>query len=153
MKEESLLLLSDLQKLINQVVLIDYTIIILGGYGMKKAKANSGKAGWMMRLTGFSYVGRIENLRDLVYYKLYGKDNFWFPFEVSDMVKNNIELDVKTKCIEQGKTQVNLAEEIETTKAYVNRVIKKQDGVVNQTFVKMMEALGYDIELRYVERK
>ena len=62
-------------------------------------------------------------------------------------------LDVKTKCIEQGKTQVNLAEEIETTKAYVNRVIKKQDGVVNQTFVKMMEALGYDIELRYVERK
>lgn len=31
MKEESLLLLSDLQKLINQVVLIDYIIIILGG--------------------------------------------------------------------------------------------------------------------------
>ena len=29
MKEESILLLSDLQKLINQVVLIDYTIIIL----------------------------------------------------------------------------------------------------------------------------
>ena len=35
MKEESLLLLSDLQKLINQVVLIDYTIIILGGKMMK----------------------------------------------------------------------------------------------------------------------
>ena len=34
MKEESLLLLSDLQKLINQVVLIDYTIIILGGAAM-----------------------------------------------------------------------------------------------------------------------
>lgn len=34
MKEESLLLLSDLQKLINQVVLIDYTIIILGGDSM-----------------------------------------------------------------------------------------------------------------------
>ena len=31
MKEEPLLLLSDLQKLINQVVLIDYTIIILVG--------------------------------------------------------------------------------------------------------------------------
>lgn len=29
MKEEALLLLSDLQKLINQVVLIDYIIIIL----------------------------------------------------------------------------------------------------------------------------
>ena len=36
MKEESLLLLSDLQKLINQVVLIDYTIIILGGANMAK---------------------------------------------------------------------------------------------------------------------
>ena len=38
MKEESLLLLSDLQKLINQVVLIDYTIIILGEDNMKKKK-------------------------------------------------------------------------------------------------------------------
>ena len=69
------------------------------------------------------------------------------------MVKNNIELDVKTKCIEQEKTQVQIAEEIETTKAYVNRVIKKKDGVVNKTFVQMMEALGYDIELSYVKRE
>ena len=67
------------------------------------------------------------------------------------MVKNNIEVDVKVKCIEQGKTQVMLADEIDTTKAYVNRVIKKQDGVVNKTFVQMMEALGYDIELTYVK--
>jgi len=35
MKEEPLLLLSDLWKLINQVVLIDYIIIILGGSYMK----------------------------------------------------------------------------------------------------------------------
>ena len=55
-------------------------------------------------------------------------------------------------CIEQGKTQAKLAEEIDTTKAYVNRVIKKNDSVVNNTFVKMMEALGYDIELHYVKR-
>ena len=68
------------------------------------------------------------------------------------MVKNNIEVDVKVKCIEQGKTQAKLAEEIDTTKAYVNRVIKKNDSVVNNTFVKMMEALGYDIELHYVKR-
>ena len=69
------------------------------------------------------------------------------------MVKNNIEVDVKVKCIEQGKTQAKLAEEIDTTKAYVNRVIKKNDSVVNNTFVKMMEALGYDIELHYVKRE
>lgn len=68
------------------------------------------------------------------------------------MVRNNIEVDVKVKCIEQGKTQAKLAEEIDTTKTYVNRVIKKNESVVNNTFVKKMEALGYDIELHYVKR-
>lgn len=68
------------------------------------------------------------------------------------MVKNNIEVDVKVKCIETGKTQVQIAEEINTTSQYVNRVIKKKDGVINNTFVQMMEALGYDIELTYVRR-
>ena len=42
MKEESLLLLSDLQKLINQVVLIDYTIIILGRNHYGKGKTRKG---------------------------------------------------------------------------------------------------------------
>ena len=69
------------------------------------------------------------------------------------MVKNNIELDVKVKCIEQGKTQAKVAKEIDTTRAYVNRVIKRNESVVNNTFVKMMEALGYDIELHYVKRE
>ena len=35
---------------------------------------------------------------------------------------------------------------------HLNRVIKKSDGVINRTFVQMMEALGYDIELTYVKR-
>ena len=69
------------------------------------------------------------------------------------MVRNNIEVDVKVKCIESGKTQVQIAEEINTTSQYVNRVIKKKDGVINNTFVQMMEALGYDIELTYVKRE
>ena len=69
------------------------------------------------------------------------------------MVKNNIEVDVKVKCIEQGKTQAQVAKEIDTTRAYVNRVIKRNDSVVNNTFVKMMEALGFDIELHYVKRE
>jgi transcriptional regulator len=95
----------------------------------------------------------IEKIEILVYYKLYEKDNRYISIEDRFMVKNNIEVDVKVKCIEQGKTQVKLAEEIDTTKAYVNRVIKKPDGVVNRTFVQMMEALGYDIELYYVKRE
>ena len=69
------------------------------------------------------------------------------------MVKNNIDVDVKVKCIENGTTQAQIAEDIQTTKSYVNRVIKKPNGVVNNTFVQMMEALGYDIELTYVKRK
>lgn len=69
------------------------------------------------------------------------------------MVKNNIEVDVKVKCIENGTTQAQIAEDIQTTKSYVNRVIKKPNGVVNNTFVQMMEALGYDIELTYVKRE
>ena len=69
------------------------------------------------------------------------------------MVKNNIELDVKVKCIENETTQAQIAEDIRITRSYVNRVIKKPDGVVNNTFVNMMEALGYDIELTYVKRE
>lgn len=68
------------------------------------------------------------------------------------MVNNNIELDVKVKCIEKGITQAQVAEKVGTSSPYVNRIIKKQDGVVNKTFVQMLEALGYDIELTYVKR-
>lgn len=69
------------------------------------------------------------------------------------MVRNNIELDVKVKCVEPHTTQQTLAERIGTTGQYVNRVIKKKDGLVNKTFVEMMEALGYDIELTYIKRE
>ena len=68
------------------------------------------------------------------------------------MVKNNIELDVKVKCLEENMTQQKLGETIGTTAQYVNRVIKKKGGIVNKTFVEIMEALGYDIELTYVKR-
>lgn len=48
---------------------------------------------------------------------------------------------------------MQIAEDIDTTKAYVNRIIKRTDGVVNKTFVQMMESLGYDIEITYVKRE
>lgn len=48
---------------------------------------------------------------------------------------------------------MQIAEEIGTTSQYVNRIIKKKDGVVNKTFVQMIEALGYDIEITYIRRK
>jgi len=36
---------------------------------------------------------------------------------------------------------------------YVNRIIKNPHGVINKTFVSMMEQLGYDIEVTYVKRE
>ena len=69
------------------------------------------------------------------------------------MLKNNIEVDVKVKCIEAETTPAKLAEEVGTTPSSVNRLIKKKDGIVNNTFLKMMEQLGYDVELTYVKRE
>ena len=68
------------------------------------------------------------------------------------MVRNNLEIDIKVKCMEEGMTQAQLAEKIGTTSPYVNRIIKKGDTVINKTFVNMVEALGYDIEIKYVKR-
>lgn len=68
------------------------------------------------------------------------------------MIKNNIEVDVKIKCIETGMTQAQLGESIGSTGKYVNRIIKKSDSVMNKTFISMLETLGYDIEITYVKR-
>lgn len=68
------------------------------------------------------------------------------------MLKNNIEIDVKVKCMENGITQAQLTEKVGTSAPYLNRVIKKPDGVVNKTFVSMLEQLGYDIEIKYVKK-
>lgn len=69
------------------------------------------------------------------------------------MVRNNIELDVKVKCVEQGVTQQTIAEKIGTTGQYVNRIVKKKDGIMNKIFVEIMEALGYDIEITYIPKE
>lgn len=69
------------------------------------------------------------------------------------MVTNDIELDTKIKCLEANMTQAQLGTKIGTSGQYVNRIIKKKDGVVNKTFVDMMETLGYDIQFTYVPKK
>ncbi len=66
---------------------------------------------------------------------------------------NNIELDVKMKCIENDMTQVKLGSAIDSTGQYVNRLIKSPESIVNRKFIKMMEVLGYDITLEYTPKK
>ncbi len=69
------------------------------------------------------------------------------------MLKNNVEIDVKVKCIEEGLTQAKIAEEIGTSPQYVSRLIKSNDKIVNQTFISVMEKLGYDVKLTYEKRE
>lgn len=69
------------------------------------------------------------------------------------MVINDIEVDVKVKCVEQHITQAQLAEKVGTTAPYVNKLIRNNSKLVNNTFVKMLEKLGYDIQLTYVKRE
>jgi plasmid maintenance system antidote protein VapI len=69
------------------------------------------------------------------------------------MLKNNVEVDVKVKCIESSVTQAKLAEEIGTSAPYVSRLIRNNEKIVNKTFLQLMEKLGYDVELNYVERE
>lgn len=50
-----------------------------------------------------------------------------------------------------GKTQVELAEQMETSQPNVGRVAKGK--VIPDGFVKLCEAMGYDIKVVYVKRE
>ena len=51
--------------------------------------------------------------------------------------------------IEDGITQTEIAEKLGVSPPYVNRIIRGREQIVNKTFVKMMDELGYDVELTY----
>ena len=69
------------------------------------------------------------------------------------MLRNNVEIDVKVKCLEEGVTQAQLAEMVGTSAPYVSRLINKKEGILNKTFVEMLDKLGYDIQLTYVKKE
>ena len=69
------------------------------------------------------------------------------------MLQNNIELDVKTKCIEEKVSQHQVAEDIGTSGTCISRLINHPEKIVNKTFLAMMEALGYDVTLVYEKRE
>lgn len=69
------------------------------------------------------------------------------------MLKNNLELDIKVKAVQAQMTQARLAAEIGITPSYANRLIKNNENLVNKTFIKILETLGYDILLTYVKRE
>ena len=68
------------------------------------------------------------------------------------MVRNNFEKDIKIKYLESDMSQAKVAEKIGTSVQYVNRITNKKDGMLNKTFVEMMDAMGYDLEVTYVKK-
>ena len=58
------------------------------------------------------------------------------------MFKNNVEVDVKVKCIEGRVTQAKLAEEVGTSAPYVSRLIRNNEKIVNKTFLQLMEKMA-----------
>ena len=69
------------------------------------------------------------------------------------MLLNNVEMDLKVKMIEEETSQIKIAEHIGVADAYVNRIVRKREQIINKTFVKILEDLGYDIRLVYEKRK
>ena len=68
------------------------------------------------------------------------------------MLQNNVEMDFKMRLIESGQTQTEVAEKLGVSLSYVNRITKGREQIVNKTFVKMMDELGYDVELTYKKK-
>ena len=68
------------------------------------------------------------------------------------MLQNNVEMDLKMRLIESGQTQTEVAEKLGVSLSYVNRITKGREQIVNKTFVRMMDELGYDVELTYKKK-
>lgn len=67
------------------------------------------------------------------------------------MLKTNIKNEVKKLTIDEGVTLAELAEQSGTSKQYVSRMLGK-GNIVLPMFVKLIEAAGYDIEIKFVKR-
>ena len=68
------------------------------------------------------------------------------------MLRNNIELDLKTRFAEEGITQTEVAEKLGVSPPYVNRIIRGREQIMNKTFTKILDELGYDVELTYKKK-
>ena len=129
MKEEPLLLLSDLQKLINQVVLIDYTIIILGGSKMPFVEINVKNEIEKQRQNNPEFKKAWDESR--AEYKLIGE-------MISLRKQENI-------------TQKELASLTGNKQQVISRIERKESIPTIRAFSHILDALGY--ELRIVKKK
>ena len=65
------------------------------------------------------------------------------------MLQNNVEMDLKKRLIKCGQTQTGVADKLGVSLSYVNRITKGREQIASKTFARMMDELGYDVELTY----
>lgn len=69
------------------------------------------------------------------------------------MLKNNVTKDLKKLMIEENMTQRDVAEAMGVSRPYITSLVSGGSTFVNANFLKMLDTLGYDLELRYVPKK
>lgn len=69
------------------------------------------------------------------------------------MLRNNVEMDLKAWFGEDQVTQTSVAERAGASVPYVNRIVHGKEPIMSKTFVKILDELGYDVELTYIRRK
>lgn len=69
------------------------------------------------------------------------------------MLKSDITKDIKIKQIERGVTNRALAEKLEVTDKYIGRVINNGEKLIDRRLIKIMDILGYDIEITYTKQE
>lgn len=68
------------------------------------------------------------------------------------MLKTDVKKEVRKLVIDEGITLSALAEKCGTSRQYVSRMLNNS-GIVVPMFVKLLEAGGYDIEIKFVKRE
>lgn len=66
------------------------------------------------------------------------------------MILSNLKKDFKKVLIDEEVSQNKVAQEIETSPQYFNRVLSEH--LIKEMFIKALDYLGYDIEVRLIKR-
>jgi len=66
------------------------------------------------------------------------------------VILSNLKKDFKKVLIDEEVSQNKVAQEIETSPQYFNRVLSEH--LIKEMFIKALDYLGYDIEVRLIKR-
>lgn len=68
------------------------------------------------------------------------------------MILNNIKKDIKTLYLEENIVQEELADEIGTSGQYLSEMVSNTTVSLSKMFVRMVEHLGFDIEIKFIKK-